>query len=136
MGHAGVGCARWSGACARVVGVVLAEQNAREYLHEDDDGEGARYAQNLPDRHDGGAIRKEGGLGDGCGERFPAGARCWRSKRAYDGRAFRRDGLICRNPMLSDTQTLDVFGSVAPRACGVVGLLSTTPLFMRLRNVK
>ena len=49
-------------ACARVVGVVVAEQNAREYLHEDGDGEDARYAQNFPDRlHPCGAA----GMGDG-----------------------------------------------------------------------
>ena len=82
MGHAGVGCARRSGACARVVVVVkgvavmvvvFSEENAREYLHEDDDGDEARCAQNFP----------HWGLGDGeeVSEAFfrpLARAPCWR----------------------------------------------------------
>jgi len=47
-------------ACARVVGVVVAEQNAREHLHEDGDSEDARYAQNFPDR-----LHPCGAAGDG-----------------------------------------------------------------------
>ena len=58
MGFAGVACARWSGACARVVVfvkgvavmvVVFPEENAREYLHEDDEGDEARSTENFPD---------------------------------------------------------------------------------------
>ena len=89
MGQAGVGCARRSGACARVVvvrtrvvgvraRVVFPEENAREYLHEDDDGDETRSTENLPYRlHRGrrrfsGRRRRRVGAGEvQRGGRFP-----------------------------------------------------------------
>ena len=88
--------------------VVFSEENAREYLHEDDDGDETRCTENLP-------YRLHRGLGDGeevSEAFFRSQAPCWRQARHPGNKPAKLVRL--RSTMLRDTQTLEVVGSVAP----------------------